>query len=149
MTDVQPIDTIANSEVERFLTSVEAAVMDDPAAISAAIVANILQARTAEDVFGTNDVTPAEDVLGQRLTIRGVRWNRSRYDDGPTVYAMIDAVDDDGEVLTISCSGRNVMAQLFRLNELGAFPAVCAIVQADRPTAAGYFVLNLVARAAR
>lgn len=148
MTDVVPSDNIDAREIERFLTSVSEMVTDDPAAVSAAIVASILQAPNAEAVLTQATTTAAETIIGQRLLIRGQRFNRSDFAESAGFYAIIDAVNDDGEVMLVTCGSRNVMAQIFRLNELGALPCHAAIVQAEKPTAAGYYPMSLEGRTA-
>lgn len=148
MTDVVPSENISNREVEAFLTSVDAQVNDDPAAVAASIVASILQAPDAQSVLQQASTTQAVDVLDQRLLIRGQRFNKSDKADGPGFYAIIDAVSDDGEVMLITCGARNVMAQIYRLGELGALPCHAAIVQQDKPTAAGFYPMSLEGREA-
>jgi|SRR5271156_5615984 len=148
MTDVVPSDEAGSADIERFLTAVNSVTTEDPAAVSAAIVANILQAPTAEAVLQQASTTQAEDVIGQRLLVRGVRWQHSDIADGPGFYALIDAVDDQGEVHVITCGSRNVMAQLFRLGELNALPCHVAIMQQEKATAAGFFPMFLEGRIA-
>jgi hypothetical protein len=148
MSDVVPSQTVTNREVEAFLTSVDAQINDDPAAVAASIVASILAAPDAESVLQQASTTAAEDVLGQRLLIRGQRFNKSDKADGPGFYALIDAVNDDGEVMLITCGARNVMAQIYRLSELNALPCHAAIVQQEKPTAAGFYPMSLEGRQA-
>jgi hypothetical protein len=143
VTDVQASQEVASSDVERFLTSVNSQVIEDPEQISAQIVGDILRARSVEDVLGQRQLVEAESVLGQRIVVRNVRWMGSAFDDGPGFYAVIDAANDDGEPMMIGCGGRNVMAQLFRLIELGALPLYVRIQRADKATAAGYYPLYL------
>lgn len=123
-------------------------ITEDPAAVAAAIVADILAAKTIDDVFAQQDTTHAEDILGERLMVRSVKWLGSDKADGPGFYSLLDAVDDAGTVRLVTCGARSVMAQLFRLQELNAFPLYVAIVQADRATAAGYFPMRLEPRTA-
>jgi hypothetical protein len=118
-----------------------------PRSVSRAIVHDILTAPTIDEVFQRRELTHARDILDERLTILGVRWMQGDYDTaGAGFYAVIEAANDDGEKLQISCGARNVMAQLWRLAELGAFPITVAIVESGRATAAGYKPMTLEPR---
>jgi hypothetical protein len=136
-----------SGEVEQFINAASSQALDDPEAVSRAIVHDILTAPSVEDVFRTRELTHARDVLGERLTIHDVRWSRGDYDTGgPGFYAVVDATNDAGERLQISCGARNVMAQLFRLKQLDALPLPVAIVESGRTTAAGYRPMMLEPR---
>lgn len=148
MSDTQAMDVPNSQEVEKFLTSIGDQAIEDPAAVSSAIIANILQARSAEELFNRPETTDASSLLGVRIVVSGVRWMRSDFVDGLGFYCLIDAANDDGEKLTISCGSRNVMAQLYRAIELHLLPCYCAIVESERTTAAGYKVMSLEGRTA-
>ena len=148
MTDVQPSPNASTADVERFLTGVHAQINTSPEEISAAIVADILKSASVEEVFAQQETTHAEDVLGERLLMQDVKWLGSDVDNGPGFYALIRAVDDDGVIQLVTCGARNVMAQLFRLQELNALPIYAAIVENDRKTASGYNVMRLEPRTA-
>ena len=136
------------TDVEKFLTTVAGSIDQDPAAVQAAIVAGILASKTAEDVLHQQETTHAEDVIGVRLLITGLRWLRSDFEQGPGFYCVIDCTDDDGTRQVVTVGSANVMAQLFRLDELGHLPFYAAIVRATRPTAAGYYPMRLEGREA-
>jgi hypothetical protein len=139
-----------SAEVERFIAAASAQVLDDPEAVSRAIVHDILTAPSIDKVFQQRELTHARDVLDERLTILGVRWMQGDYDTtGPGFYAVVEATNEDGEKLQISCGARNVMAQLYRLAELDAFPITAAIVESGRATAAGYRPMTLEPRNAK
>jgi len=85
------------AEIERFIAGASAQVLDDPDAVSRAIVHDILTAPTVDDVFRRRELTHARDVLGDTLTIVGVRWMQGDYDtDGPGFYAVVDAANTGG-----------------------------------------------------
>jgi hypothetical protein len=128
-----------SAEVERFIAGATSQVLDDPEAVSKAIVHDILTAPSIDDVFRTRELTHARDVLGERLTILGVRWMRGDFDTaGPGFYAVVEATNGDGEKLQVSCGAGNVMAQLWWLAEHDELPISVAIVESGRTTAAGY-----------
>jgi hypothetical protein len=138
------VDTDSPAEVERFIAGASAQVLDDPEAVSRAIVHDILSAPTIDEVFRRRELTHARDVLGEPITVLDVRWMKGDYDtEGPGFYAVMDAASADGEKVQVSCGARNVMAQLWRLRELDAFPIQVAIVESGRTTAAGYKPMTL------
>ena len=121
-------------EVERFIAGATAQVLDDPEAVARAIAHDILTAPTIDEVFARRELTHARDVLGEPLVVLGVRWMQGDYNStGPGFYAVIEAASDDGEKVQVSCGARNVMAQLWRLHELDAFPIHVAIVESAAP----------------
>ena len=135
------------TEVEQFIAGATAQVLDDPEAVARAIAQDILTAPTVDEVFARRELTHARDVLGETLTVLGVRWMQGDYDNtGPGFYAVMECANADGEKVQISCGARNVMAQLWRLNQLGAFPIRIAIVESGRTTAAGYKPMTLEPR---
>lgn len=103
------------------------------------IVMQILQAEDVDAVLEGANVTPARDLLGVPLRINGAKAKKSAYEDGATMYVLIDAVNlATGEMVKISCGARNVMAQLFRTYQLNGFPLDCRILESERPTAEGF-----------
>lgn len=118
----------------------------DPDAINRAITEHILGATTIDEILAPVGTTSAEDVAGMKLSIRGVRFNRSSFEDGPGVYCLIDATaTDSGEAYTIACGARNVMAKLYRAHQLGVEIPPVMIVKSKTATSNGYFPLDLVA----
>ena len=133
----EAIGTEGGGDQVDFLTSEDAA---------REIVARILDAQDFDAVLSTGSSTKAEDVLDVPFVLRDVRFQASGFEDGPPVYALIEAVDPEtGETLTITCGSRNVMAQALRLKQLGALPTPKAvrIFRTDRPTASGFYPMWL------
>lgn len=125
--------------VMEFFHSVRSEVNDDPEAAAISIIARILEADDIAGVFDDRQVVHAGDVVYTPLELNGVRWAKSQFETGPGVFALMECnvPGDDSEIL-VTCSGLNVMAQLYRLNQLGAFPLPIHIEPSPRPTAAGY-----------
>ena len=123
--------------------------VDDPTEVQRQIVARILAAESADDVLSSQSTTAATDLVGVPLQVANVRWMQSRVKDAAIpVFALIDAVrGDDGSKVLVTCGAIQVMAQLVKLQKLGAFPIDLKIVQKDTPTAAGYYPLWLEALA--
>lgn len=125
------------ANLERFLTAGAEVETVDPDAISAEIMQRILNATTAEAVLGKGAID-ASSVLNQRLVLRGVRWNKStKGESGPGFYALLDVANVDGEPMTVTCGSRNVMAQAWRLADLGLLPLGVRIMESPVETAAG------------
>lgn len=104
------------------------------------IVARILSAGGAEAVLDMGEPTKAEELEQVPLNVTGVRWMRSTFDEGPGVYAVVDATrTDNDEQVKVTCGGVNVMTQLLKLQTMGAFPQNVKIVKATRPTKSGYY----------
>ena len=84
----------------------------DPEAMSRAIIERILSAESFEQAFTQQDLTPWRSMLDVPVYVRDVHFNRSGY-EGQAVYAVCDLeLVEGGERVTVTCGGRNVMAQL-------------------------------------
>ena len=116
----------------------------DPEQASRDIVMQILAAEDVDAVFDIAGTTPVNEILGKAIQIDKARAMRSAYDAGATMYLLLDVVDlETGESLKVTCGARNVMAQLYRITQVGRLPVKGRICQTDRPTAAGYYPLWL------
>ncbi|MGH9013165.1 MAG: hypothetical protein ACRDZ1_04410 [Acidimicrobiia bacterium] len=138
-------------EMERALAEVtRGPEVEDPERVSAEIMERILRAETPAEVLGGQAVVSARDLVGIPHTITGVHFLQSDYDGGPGVYAIVDAEvpnPSTGEVqrLAYSSGSRQVLAQAFRLSELGAFPVSVRLVESVKPTAQGFVPMWLQA----
>jgi hypothetical protein len=131
---VPATDPLAALILERATVTAE-----DPDAIAAEIVARILAAETVDEVLAPRGTIPIGHLLGEPIEVRAVRWHRSDYADGPAVYAVADVViAGTGERATVTCGARNVMAALWRLDDLGVLPITVEVVEAERASRAGY-----------
>ena len=146
-TDTPSTDIVALDTPDAMVSALQGTYVpevEDPEVIARSIMDRILAAPSADDVLGGGEAVHSQDVLGRPFTLQGLRLLRSAFDAGPGVFAVLDAAMlDSGEKLAITCSGRNVMAQAVRLAQLDALPVDVKIVQADRPTASGYYPLWL------
>lgn len=132
---------------QRFLAAADEGQFEqNPEQITIDIIARILNASTVEDVLGTSSATHARDYLDTPFHLLGVRFNQSTYEDaGPDFYALLDAADRDGEKVAISCGARNVIAQAWKLADMGALPIDVQLRQSTKPTSAGFHVMWLEA----
>lgn len=133
----------AHREVAAFLARGKAAVEVDSEAAALDIVRRIVTAQSIDDVLGESEALHAKDVLGQSLAVHGVRWNQSDMADGPGFYALMECVDKDGQPFVVTCGALSCMAQLYRLEQLEAFPIWLTIEEVGKPTAQGYRPMHL------
>ena len=110
----------------------------DPEQAAMEIVRRILAANDVESVLRQQEAIHARDVLNEPLKIVGFDVNESTMESGPAFYMLVRCVDAEGEPFSVTCGAVNVMAQLFRLGELDAFPLDAKIVESAKPTKAGY-----------
>lgn len=128
-----------DAQLQRFLAAGKAAVAVDPEAAALEIVRRILNAGDIASVLTQQEAIHARDVLGQTLRVLGYDANESDFTEGgPAFYMLINCVTEDGEPFRVTCGAINVMAQLFRLGQLDAFPINARIVESAKPTKAGY-----------
>lgn len=87
------------------------------------MVKRILEAADMETAFQSFTATPAKDIEGIKITIHGIAWLQSSFDDGPPVYALLNVtVDETGEALTVSMGGRSLMASFLWAQRNKAMP---------------------------
>lgn len=160
--DVEPIDVPGTdlatkvegtlttlTEVDRqnvaaFLAQTREVESQDTDAATVEILARILRAESVDDVLAPQAPVPLQQLIGFPIVVDGVRWMRSDFDEGPGMYALVDAVHrDTGEKFLGTCGGMNVLAQLFAMDRLGAFPVHVVVTRARKATANGYFPLWL------
>lgn len=115
---------------------------EDPVEIARQIVQRILEAPDIDAVLEQLNVEHARDVLGQVFVLSNARFQRSRFAGtegatGPSLYALLDLEDKKGLPHTVTCGGRNVLAQLYRMLELGALPVQIRFVEGSE-TSNGY-----------
>jgi hypothetical protein len=97
------------------LGEAELPAQEDPAIVSRAIQERILAGTTFEETFSKRELEAWREYEGVPVTIQSWHLNRSTVEDGSGagVYAVVDLLRmDDGEALTVTCGGANVLAQL-------------------------------------
>lgn len=144
MTDV----TIPDTEVfQRFLAAAEEGSFETNAdQVSIDIIARILNATDVAGVLEGGGAIHARDYLDTPFTLTAVRFNKSSFDGpGAQFYALLEGSSTDGEKLAITCGAKNVIAQAWKLDDLGALPIAVELKQSPRPTSAGFHVMWLEA----
>lgn len=122
-----------------FLSAATQSAPVDPEMAALDIVRRILAAEDASAVLQQTASIHAKDVLGDVLTILDYQYNESDIaDSGTDFYMLVDCVDANGEAFKVTCGAINVMAQLYRLKELGALPLQARFVETEKTTRRGY-----------
>lgn len=127
---VHDANVVPYDEVVEALLSPGATLADTPEDSARGIVEDILGATSAAEVLAEAEVVHARDMLDQPFVLFGARFNNSTAGgEGIQIYAMLDAVNDDGEKMMISCGARNVVTQVYRLMQLNELPQRVKIVE--------------------
>jgi hypothetical protein len=142
MTEVVATD---DDTFTRFLAAADEEVREvDADEVSMQIIARILKATSVDDILEGSGAVHARDFVGVPFTLTDVRFNKSDFQDaGPAFYALLEGADGNGERVTITCGARNVIAQAWKLRDMGALPVQVQLGESERPTAKGYKVLWL------
>lgn len=136
---------LETADFKRFLEAAQGDVEErNPAEVTMEIIARIVNAKTIEEAFDSPGATHARDYLDTYFLLTDVRFNESTFDaGGPQFYGLLTGATDDGEKLVITCGAAQVIAQAWKLRDLGSLPARVRLVESDRPTKAGYKVMWL------
>ena len=136
---VAGVATVVDEGVAAFLAAATNESDRDPLEVQLSMVSAILNATDIADVFSTqHDAQHMRDWIGIPFLCTGVKFNKSDQADGPGFYAVVDAVDKEGEKVVITSGAVQIMAQLFALNRLDGFPVMVCAREADKATASGY-----------
>jgi hypothetical protein len=118
---------------------------ESPEIIAERINRQILEASSAEELFGGRTVTPLKDYLGKPFQLTDVEWRPSEYEgEGMPFYAIMHAVTMDGEMLTLSTGARSILLKAAKAQAEGWLPRWVRAVQSEKKTEAGYQPLDLV-----
>lgn len=131
------------AEVKRVLITNERIpdAVEDPEAISAEIVAQILAAGSDKEL-----ATMQSGAIGWRelldipVELIGFRWRPSSFEDGSSVFFVVAGNRlDTGEPVILTTGSRNVLAQLVNMAERGTITgAIVRLVEADKATRQGF-----------
>jgi hypothetical protein len=137
---VSTVPAITNdAKVAEFLAAAQNEAPIDPWQAQLDIVQRILSAGDIDAVLTQTEAIHAADVLGDVLRVTGYAFGESTFKgNGPAFYMLVECVDADGVPFKVTCGAVNVMAQLYRLGQLNAFPLLARIVESEHETKAGY-----------
>lgn len=138
-------NTPAKMTIEQAIDAMraQAAEVQDPEAVAMRIVADIMNAESVDDVLADNNLLSTEDMEDRSFTITDISFNNSGYEDDKIgVYAVVTAVDPNGERLMFTTGSANILAQTVRLQALNALDTPVTVSSAT--SAGGYKVYRLV-----
>jgi hypothetical protein len=116
----------------------------DPMAVSKSIAERIAAADTFEEAFSPQDLDAWTNYLGIPVLVQDFHLNPTGFlvEGNPSVYAVCDIAKlEDGEIVTVTCGGRNVLMQLLKMKQRGWSDRPVVLV--NKRTAEGYNVLWL------
>jgi hypothetical protein len=127
---------------------------DEPESDSRVAILNILDrvmsADSVDDILADDTPEAWEDHLDEPFTLTGgfakYRSADKYINDGATIlkkYVQVQAVNDNGESLVLTCGGFKVVAQLERMHETGKL-ADARVKLRSKTTGSGYEAYSLV-----
>lgn len=136
------IDT--DAELAKLQAHANTLTVEDPAEVQERIVRSMLASASVADLLRSGEATPAAELYGVPLTFNGIRASESSFDDGNDHYLHIDArIIGNGDMVTISCGARDVVAKLLLADMRGWFPFDAVIVQSAKQTKDGFYPVFL------
>lgn len=115
---------------------------DDDAMV--AIIVQIVNAQSPEQLDAPWSATGMERLDGQWISVRALKRMPSEYADGLGFYLIVDArIVETGEIVSVSTGSVSIIVQLLRANALGAFPLTVKPVIAAKPSANGFRPMHL------
>ena len=118
--------------------------VEDGAAISARIDAEIVNAGSAAELFGSKVVLHAQDYVGVPFQLLNVEWRASDMGDGLPVYAVLSICDTQGEIHTMTTGARSIVLKCAKAASEGWLPVWVKVVE-GKATEKGNIPLDLAA----
>lgn len=116
----------------------------DPSVTARAIAERIRDAKTFEEAFKPTSLPSWQDYTDKPVIVHAFHLNPSNFEE-QGAYAVVEiGVPETGEFKTVSCGGTNVLTQLTKAWELGAFP-FRAVLRASNTGTPGRVALRLEA----
>lgn len=145
MTDQATTDLVRVEDWLDLMPELQDVLDETPEQTSLRIAHEILTSTSMDEAFADDEMAEARDLVGMPLELRGVKFNRSAYSDGPGIYAVIDAVViGTGEVTKFTCGARNVIAQLLYALKARALEGYRVKIKESKPNAEGRTSLRMV-----
>jgi hypothetical protein len=127
------IELSPQAVISKFLGS-SVVTVDSPEQVQERMLAQRLQATTVEELMRGRRVRSAVDCQFAPLEVRDVHFMESRFDSGLGVYAAADVANtSDGEVFTLVTGSPDIVIQMAKLKDFGAFPAVVIVMASNVP----------------
>lgn len=129
----------AQKHIEDILKGTETGFTPDEEDFGSQIAERILSAESLEDADVEVEPEAWRDYLDEPVTIHAVRWLPSQYDEGPSMYAAIDAViHSTGERKPLLCGAVEPMAKLALAVRLDKLPVDMVLTEKPTPTKSGF-----------
>ena len=109
------------------------------------IIAQVLSADSVDEVLGDTEVIGLQSMMDEPLTVYGLKFQRSDYEQGAPYYAVIDVYRGRSQWRgPVTTGAQTILAQLVRLQQLDAWPVTLVCTKATKkPTKGGYWPLKL------
>lgn len=110
------------------------------------MVRRILESGSLEEAFASFESVPAKDVEGKLLEVHGIRWMRSKYKEGPKVYALLQCrLGNTKDDIVVSMGGRTTMASFLYAQQHEAMPfkGTFRQLQSNTDPEKSYWTFNL------
>lgn len=123
-------EVLTYEQVEDILINGAALDIIPPEALQGDIARRILAAETVEDAFAEFVTTKAREIEGLKVTVHGVAFAPSAYEEGPAVFAFLDVTRDKSDAHEIvSMGGRSLMASFLWAQRHDGMPLVGTFIQ--------------------
>lgn len=144
-TDVATHPLTADTVDESALYLGDAIGTSDAESDAKAIVARILNATDAADIFGgPGTLLSAQDMIGHPFTLHDVEYRDSDMEGGAGAYALLTVIEwGQANSVLVTCGARNVMAAAFRGKQLNLLPRGPMTLVEGKQTRRGYTPLWL------
>jgi hypothetical protein len=116
----------------------------DTAAAMEDMIRQVLASATPDQVLAEQMSVPVENILGKTIEITGIRIGETDFVDGFPYYALVDCKYGNpvqNHVVTVGAF--KVMAQLYALSRLNAWPQTVVFKKAEKATKAGFYPISL------
>lgn len=99
------------------------------------MVQRILASKSVNDAFANFESIPAKDIEGVQVEVHGVAWMRSKYKEGPGVYALLKCkLANVKDPVVVSMGGRTTMASFLWAQQHEAMPLKGSFVSSQSNT---------------
>lgn len=116
---VRVVEYVVNSP--KYQTVDNEALMDE-------MMGDILDSEDLDAMFVDDGAVSAEDVEGDTLIVREIRYQDSDKADGAPFYAILVCTNQDKRRdMVVTCGARKLLAQAVRMDQIGSFPQAVQI----------------------
>lgn len=134
-----------NPAARSLLAELSREVLDNGVAGEESMIAQIANATDWQGVSLGGKIDKFSEVAESDVVVMSVRARPSEIKGGADIYLVVTGYTaDDSVMFEAATSSMTVMLQLLKLHALGAFPIVCHVEEARKPTRAGYYPQRLV-----